>query len=243
MKQDPVVVVTRPAPDHVELQRQLAAAGRKALHCPAFRLQDLPSRQLERVHESLKQCDIVLVTSPAAARRLQHRSASRPRSSPVFICPGAGTAESLAEIGIHARFPETGSTSEDLLAMPELYRVAGKLIVILAAPGGRTLVLETLRKRGARVRRHFLYRRVSCAPDPAVEGALRAGRPLIFMFSSSAALEALVDRLDARLRNRMLDSAFVVSSARLAIRCRELGATAVSIADGASDQAMLAALE
>ncbi len=239
-----VVVVTRPAPDHVDLLQQLESKGWPFIHSPAFAIEPVSALVLSRILSELATCDLVLVTSPAAARQMTSMRA--PVGSPggsVFFCPGPGTAHELEKLGIPARYPERGSTSEDLLDLPELNQVAGRRIAILAAPGGRGVLLERLRDRGARVRRHFVYRRVRCARALALEAALRKHIPLAFLFSSGAALEALYQSLPAGLRQPMMASCFVVSSKRLAEKCRAMGAAVVKIAVGASNQAMLEALE
>lgn len=238
-----MVVVTRPAPDHTELLRQLAAERWPFIHCPVFAIEPVPEAVLSRILSRLVRCDLVLVTSPVAARQLSGMEVPGAHRRPIFICPGFGTAQVLERHGLAVRYPNSGSTSEDLLELPELNQVADKQIAILAAPGGRDVVLKRLRERGARVRRHFVYRRVRMARAPELDAALREEKPLAFLFSSGAALESLYQSLPVELRRSMMACSFVVSSKRLAEKCREMGAAKVKIAVGASNQAMLEALE
>src|SRR5690606_36810182 len=76
------------------------------------------------------------------------------------LAVGARTAELLAEQGIGSELPAE-PTSEGLLALPALERVAGRRVLLVAGVGGRTLLAETLTTRGAVVVRNECYRRVA----------------------------------------------------------------------------------
>ncbi|HEX7036578.1 MAG TPA: uroporphyrinogen-III synthase [Pseudomonadales bacterium] len=84
------------------------------------------------------------------------------------LAVGARTAERLAERGVDPEVPAE-PTSEGLLALPTLERVAGRRVLLVAGEGGRSLLAETLTARGAEVVRYECYRRVALDRlDPAV---------------------------------------------------------------------------
>lgn len=242
----PVVVVTRPAPAGAKLQARLTEDGWQAIHCPAFEL--IPAADPEAAAESLcaaLPADVVIFTSPAAARYALALAEPGAFRATTVVTPGAGTARELARAGIpEARYPETGGTSEDVLRLPELIGVDGMQVLIVAAPDGRGLLAEALTKRGARVERVCVYRRRPLAPSPEFLAALDSERELITLLSSTAAARVLADALEGTRRRRWLGGCFVVSSGRLARILRDLGADAghIRVAAGAGDGAIHQAL-
>lgn len=244
---DPTIIVTRPAPDHAALLEALAARGLAVVHSPAFRIAPADAAELDAAFDSLQRFDRVVVTSPAAARILTERVDRVGRPGPGLVAPGRGTAAILEAAGLDVVYPETGGTSEHVLALPELQRVAGLKIAVLGAPGGRDAIRRELAGRGADVRRLQIYRRVALPPAEAlVEAlveALETRRAPVVLISSLKAFEALTGALEPALREAWLDAKFIVSSQRLASACRAAGASDIRCAAGAANRDMLDALD
>lgn len=242
ISETPIVVVTRPRPDHLELIRRIEARGLQALHSPAFSLEALDATHCRKVFEDCGPFDRLVVTSPMAARVLiAHLDPEVFRGLDLLV-PGKGTASVLARVGLRAFFPNRGGTSEDLLQMQLLREVQGVRIGICAASGGRALLGRELLRRGAQVRRLEIYRRIPVEPAPELLQALRLGAQLIVMLSSLNAFEQLTFRLNPDARAQWLGALFIVSSARLESACRAAGAADVRRAQGAGDDAMIAGL-
>lgn len=244
MDESPVVVVTRTVPGDASLARRLERDGHSVLRCPMFELEPVEASALVDAYEQHAPFDRLVVTSPRAAE-VALRVLGRERlARSVVVVPGPGTASALAAAGLTAVHPVTGGTSEDVLALPELAaaNVAGERVGIVAAPGGRTLIGQTLVQRGAEVRRLVPFQRRALAPAPALLDALGNGRPTITLLSSPAALTQLSQALSEPLRAAWLSGGFIASSPRLAELAAGLGAADVSIAEGASDDALRAAL-
>ena len=117
---------------------------------------------------------------------------------------GQGTVKALAAHGVAGCVaPRERFDSEALLALPELAaaRVAGKRVAIFRGDGGRELLAETLRARGAAVDCVTCYRRSGPADGVApLLAAWRAGKLDALTVSSSEGLRYLVDLLDAEGR-------------------------------------------
>ncbi len=131
--------------------------------------------------------------------------------------------------------------SEALLALPELQHVAGRRIIVFRGNGGRELIAETLRRRGAHVEYAEVYRRGLPQLDP---GPLLAawGRNEVDMVTvtSSEGLHNLIGLLGAAGLSRLQDTPLVVVSQRTADLARSLGFTRQPvIVSGASDQALV----
>jgi uroporphyrinogen-III synthase len=206
------------------------------------RIPEQPEVQSRRVG-ILEQCRAIIVTSPYAAELLLEVVARAVVQRAQFLTPGAGTGRVLQRAGCRVRWPETGGTSEDLLRMPVLRSLDGGVVGIVGAPGGRRLLDRELLRRGTRVERVDLYRRRNCPPGSGLADALESGRQLVVLLSSIGGFEALDDALSGAHLARWRGSTFIVSSERVAERCRRAGVGRVVCADGASDSAMLATLD
>src|SRR3990167_7545431 len=102
---------------------------------------------------------------------------------------GQGSAKALHELGIaEVIAPAEHFDSEGLLALPELQNVAGWRVLILRGDGGRELLGDTLRARGATVEYAACYRRSKPQQDIA---ALIDAVPDALTVTSSEALDHL----------------------------------------------------
>ncbi|MDT8408551.1 MAG: uroporphyrinogen-III synthase [Wenzhouxiangellaceae bacterium] len=238
----PAIVVTRPDPDHRRLVERLAALHLRVLHCPAFHLEAIDGRELRAIFDPSGPFDLLLVTSPMAARvliaSLHHEILSNVR----LVAPGKGTAGLLEQAGFGAGFPSHGGTSEAVLEIEALRSVRGLRIGICAAPGGRTLLAEELARRGARVSVLHVYRRVPLPPGRELLAQLASNVPTVVMITSLNAFEHFSAELGDTDRARWLKADFLVSSARLESACRKAGVARIQRAEGAGDEHMLAAL-
>ncbi|MBT9568533.1 MAG: uroporphyrinogen-III synthase [Thiobacillus sp.] len=154
------VLVTRPQQQAAALSEAIRAAGGNAYAFPALAIEAVALEALRAVLDALPATDLTIFISPNAARHgaTALRSANRLPQSGVFAV-GPGTAQALQEAGVADVITPAGQDSEALLALPQLQAVAGKRVVIVRGVGGRALLADTLRARGAEV--HFLecYRR------------------------------------------------------------------------------------
>lgn len=163
------VLVTRPARQASALARGVEAAGGEAFVFPALAIEPVAGDRLAEPLAHLARADIAIFISPNAAQfgmAAIRAAGGLPTGIEVFAV-GAGTARALAAEGMAAAVTPDGQDSEALLAMPQLSDVAGRRVVIVRGVGGRALVADTLRARGADV--HFMecYRRACPQTDAA----------------------------------------------------------------------------
>jgi uroporphyrinogen-III synthase len=158
---------------------------------------------------------------------------------------GQGTVKALAAQGVAGCVaPTERFDSEALLELPELAvdRVKGRRIAIFRGDGGRELLADTLRERGATVDCITCYRRSGPSGGVApLLAAWRAGRLDALTVSSSEGLRYLVDLLDAEGRAFLQQTPLFVPHARIAENACALGLSNIILTD-AADAGILAGL-
>lgn len=130
-----------------------------------------------------------------------------------------------------------------MLAHPQLQSIRGETIGLLTAPGGRGLLADRLRARGAQVHIAEVYQRVPLAVTPTRLCAL-AELPgsTALLLTSREAFEPLWRELPPALRKRLTGRPCVVASDRLAAWAASLGFRRVVRAANARPSSLIAAL-
>ncbi|MFV5216011.1 uroporphyrinogen-III synthase [Azonexus caeni] len=234
------IVVTRPRDQAAPLARLIAAAGGDALLFPLLEIAPAEDRRpLEALARQLADYRLAVFVSPnAVAHALPTLLAAG--DWPASLIPaavGPGTVRALEEAGIAGCIaPRERFDSEGLLALPELApaAVAGCRVAILRGDGGRELLADTLRQRGASVDAVTCYQRSGPAGGFAsLVDAWREARLDAIVVSSSEALRYLVDGLPAEGRAYLQQTPLFVPHARIAESARALGLERVVLTAGA----------
>ena len=242
------IVVTRPLAQAGELAEAIAQAGGKALVFPLLEISPADDPMpLAEAAANLGAYALAVFISPNAAEHalpiLLHAGAWPQGVVPAAV--GQGTVRALVAHGVHGCIaPTERFDSEALLALPELAadRVAGRRVAIFRGDGGRELLADTLKERGATVDCIPCYRRSPPADGPAILlAAWRAGRLDALTVSSSEGLRHLVDMLDAEGRAFLKQTPLFVPHARIAENASALGLRNI-IPCAAADAGIMAAL-
>lgn len=165
------ILITRPAEQAEGLAARVEALGGTAILFPTLTIEP-PSdpAALAHVISNLRGYDLIVFVSPTAVERAWPFILERHGDWPdgfALAAVGGGTVRTLKEHGAgHVLVPENGADSESLLALDALQQVAGKKILIVRGEGGRELLADTLRQRGAEVDYAEAYRRVKPELDP-----------------------------------------------------------------------------
>ncbi len=194
------VLVTRPVEQAARMMAQLQALGAQPYLFPALAI--LPTAQREALDAVLRQVDrydMHLFVSPTA---VQFGLAALSFDAVAHLCAaaiGKGTAAALRVAGCtHVLAPESGADSEHLLALPAFAALAGQRVLIFRGEGGRELIADTLRARGATVDYAECYRRACPQADPApLQQALAQQRIQAITAFSSETLDNLLALLAA----------------------------------------------
>lgn len=238
------IVVTRPRETAGGLAARIEAARGRAILFPAMEIDDLADpAPAQRIADHLEDYDLAVFVSPTAVQKglaLVHARRDWPAKLAAAAVGAASRAELVRRGVAGAIAPDTGADSEALLALPELASVAGKRVVIFRGEGGRELLGDTLRARGASVDYAACYRRSPPREDPAaLIGAWTGGGVQALTSSSSAGLGHLAALLEARgLARLMGETPLFVSHERISAAARRLGAREVLVC-GPGDEEML----
>ena len=223
------ILVTRPARQAAGLASALAALGATPIIIPAIVI--LPpsdSAPLAQVHAQLDRFDIAIFVSANAVEYGVPALERWPSRIQVFA-PGPGTAAALAAVQVAGtQIPQASFDSEGLLALPALTGIASKRIVIFRGEGGRELLVDALRARGASVTAVACYRRA--APETIGAGlaeVLRDGRAHALTLTSSEGLDNLCNVLDVAALRRMRQLPAFAPHPRIAAHARAAGFQAI----------------
>lgn len=243
------VLVTRPAQQAAHLCALLEAEGACAIRFPVLEIVSPDDTGvLNDIIDRLESFDIAIFISPNAVKRAVNCIQAR-RAIPAGLrlaAVGRGSARTLAQLGLEVDIvPATRFNSEALLELAAMQQVAGKRIVIFRGEGGRELLAETLRQRGAEVEYAEVYRRVK--PKSDVAGLLRhwaRGDVDVVTVTSNDSLRNLYDMVGQLGRQWLQQTPLVVVSERTRALAAELGFKQVPVvASEASDEAIVRAVK
>lgn len=168
------LVVMRPREQAASLCERIRAAGGEALLFPVIAVGPaLDAAPLEALIGRLDAFDLAFFVSPNAVHyALQFILARRAWPATLKVATvGKGSERVLRSYGFeHVIAPQQGFDSEAVIALAEFSRdaVAGRRVLIFRGDGGRELLADTLRERGASIEYVTCYRRFCPDLDPAL---------------------------------------------------------------------------
>jgi uroporphyrinogen-III synthase len=240
------VLVTRPAQQAQRLCELIGHAGGRAYSLPVIEIaapadpQALAGRLAE-----LERYDFAVFISSNAVHGVCAAAARVWPDTLRVAAVGRGTAAALAEHGLRVDLrPGRDFSSEGLLALDELQRLTGRRVIIFRGGGGRELLAETLRARGAEVVYAEAYRRVLPPAGRAALQRIAAAQPVdAIVVTSSEGLHNLHQLAAESQRDWLLGHQLIVIGERTARLAGELGfRPPARLAAEASDEGLLAAL-
>lgn len=244
------VLVTRPDHQADRLCALIEAAGGRAIRFPVMAIaapRDV-APALALIAQLAQYNLAIFISANAVERGLDlietHVGALPPQL--IVAAVGAATARALQRrLGRDPDLmPDGRYDSEALLALAQLQTVAGWRVAIFRGEGGRELLADTLRSRGAAVDYAEVYRRVMPAGDTAALTAwLSRGEVDIVTVTSSEGLRNLVQLAGDENSRRLRRLPLVTVSDRTAALAHQLGfAQPARVAPEASDEGMMEAV-
>jgi len=235
------VLVTRPKQRAGGLCELIETAGGIPLQFAAIEITeptDSASREYARKH--IQEFDIAIFISPTAVEKTFEFINVLP-SSLAISAIGSRTGKALKSHGISIDIMPDGHDSEALLKHSRMQasQVAGKKIVIFRGEGGRELLGDTLRSRGAEVFYAEMYYRSPPASASLLQQNLADAD--VVTVSSNQGLQNLYD-LTANKKS-LTRHVLVVPGERASVLATALGFSHIIVAENATDEACLNALK
>ena len=241
------VLVTRPEAQAAPLARRLAGQGARVFLLPALELR--PREDCAAQRASLGPLDrfhwIVFVSANAVRFGVTLLDERRDLK---LAAVGPATAAALNHAGFRvALVPTAGYDSAALLASAELGHVEGQRILIVRGEGGRELLADELRLRGADVSYVEVYERRPARPVPGAVAAVEAewgrGQIDIVTATSPELLRALFEILGPDGRQLLARTPLLAGGPRIAAAARQMGLEgALVVASTPDDEGLLDAL-
>jgi uroporphyrinogen-III synthase len=235
------IAITRPIDQANKLRTMIEQASGTALLFPLIEIAPLDDYgNFDRVISQISEYDWAIFISSNAVQngmpRLKqlHSLPDKLR----FAAIGPVTAKELGEFGIASVLtPQGRYDSEALLELPEMHAMQGTKVMIFRGVGGRELLADTLRQRGATVTFAECYRRTNPQLDDELLATAYAQNKLDgIVVTSSEAMRHLLDL--ASNHDWLKNTPIFVNHARIAEAASALGLS-IHVASGAGDDAML----
>lgn len=153
------VLVIRPDLTGKMLCTNLEAVGATVWHLPTIEFVSDETSSWQQAYQALPKQDWLIFVSPQAVKASLSFFTSLP--TPSVAAVGESTAKLLQTARLNVLYPKEEWSSEALLALATFQAVEGKRITIVTGDGGgRELLADTLKARGAIVSTLSVYRRL-----------------------------------------------------------------------------------
>ena len=234
------IAITRPIEQAKKLSALITEAGGTPILFPLIEITPLADySQFEAVISDIKDYDwAIFISSNAVQNGMPRLLKAGIPPNLKFAAIGPVTASELQSFGVKdVLIPKVRFDSETLLALPEMTNVFNKKILIVRGVGGRDVLAETLKARGAHVTFAECYQRINPQINCDFLAQLWADKKLHgIVVTSSEAMRHLLDLAgDAEWFRNV---ALFVNHARIAELPLQEGLK-VLVADAPGDEAML----
>lgn len=242
------VLVTRPAHQADAFCAMIESAGGRAVRFPVLEILDPEdSKALLELIDALDGFDIAVFISPNAVSKAMNLIHARRAFPPGLKVAAIGqkSAQELRRYGHPADIcPQARFDSEALLELPEMQAVAGKRVVIFRGDGGREMLGDTLKARGAHVEYANAYRRGRPKADAGpIMYLWSRGELHLVTVTSTEGLRNLFDMVGKLGQMWLRRTPLLVGSERMLATAEELGFKQTpTVASDPSDEAMYEAL-
>lgn len=238
------VLVTRPIHQADALCEAIAEAGGRPVRFPTLEISGPadPAAVQQQMERAAAYQLLIFISANAVEYAFDLLPDSLPLAQQIAAV-GSATAAALRERGLDPTLvPADHFDSESLLALPQLQAMQGKRVLIIRGNGGRELLADTLRQRGASVDYAEVYQRR--LPVRSADNLIAGWSRLvdIVTVTSREVFDNLLKMLGEAGLPLLQQTPLVVVSERLAEHAASRGCGHIQLATNASDQALLDAL-
>ena len=229
------ILVTRPFKQANMLARLIEQQGGEVILLPVIDI--VPVDVVEWQMWQPQQTDWLMFVSPNAVACFMAGYQGHLPKHIKLVAAGEGTAQAMREHGLQVDLqPELSNGSEGLLPLPQWHQMHQQQVVIVRGDGGRELMADTLRARGATVTYLEVYRRQL----PVVSASVLQQACLAdwLTVTSVNGVKNLLHLLSAK-RLEILEKPLLVVSNRIRDFAIEQGFKRVYVSSDVSDIAMV----
>ncbi|MFW5432352.1 MAG: uroporphyrinogen-III synthase [Methylophilaceae bacterium] len=235
------VAITRPVNQAKKLTQRIESAGGNVILYPLIEIVPLEDYStLKNVIVNINQYDWVLfISSNAVQNGMPHLIKQGIPSTLRFAAIGPKTATALSKFDVNNVLIPSGSRfdSESLLSLPEMYAMQGKKVMIVRGNGGREVLANTLKSRGAEVTFAECYQRINPQSNCDILSKAYANHQLQSIIITSS--EAMRYFLDLAENATWLENITIcVNHARIAEQPLKMGLNVLT-ATAPGDEAMM----
>ncbi len=239
------MLVTRAAHQSAPLCELIRSHRGEPITFPALEICGPENPELTRSQlDRLDHFDLAIFISPNAVNHGLAALEDKAQLNGLKIATvGKSTARALEQAGLTVDVaPTSRFDSETLLQRPELQQIKGLQIIIFRGNGGRTLLGDTLRQRGAAVTYAEVYRRTCPAADPTELLNSWPTAVQVVTTTSIDILNNLVTLLGREGVHKLRSTPLLVVSRRMQGAAQKLGCRNIILAQRADDPSIIEAL-
>jgi uroporphyrinogen-III synthase len=233
------IAITRPIDQAKKLAALITDAGGTPILFPLIEITPLADySQFERVISEIETYDwAIFISSNAVQNGMPRLIKNGLPPNLKFAAIGPITASELQSFGAeNVLTPKDRFDSESLLVLPEMQDVKNKKVMIIRGVGGRDVLAETLKARGAQVTFAECYQRTNPQADCDILAQLFADKKLHgIVVTSSEAMRHLLNLAGAA--DWLKHVTLFVNHARIADEAKIKNLN-IKIAQTAGDEAM-----
>tara|TARA_R110000868_G_scaffold179802_3_gene420126 strand:- start:22881 stop:23669 length:789 start_codon:yes stop_codon:yes gene_type:complete len=243
------ILITRPEQQGGNLVKKLSQLGASVIHYPVLELQPLTAdhTQRQRSKQLLLNLDhyhhVIFISSNAVHFGGQWMQEFWPQW-PVGIqwhAIGVATAQAMLHYDLDANAPTIAMNSEALLQLMDLQHINQQKVLIVRGVGGREHLAEQLRSKGALVDYAECYQRqLPHRPKGELAAIIEAQQISTLCVNSGESLDNFIQLAGVDVL-RSLN--VLVPGQRVADLARAAGCQHIIVADNASDDACVVALQ
>lgn len=239
------ILVTRPSPQGEALCKAIEAEGGNAFYLPTLKI--IPPRNpllQQKKIEALSRCDFIIFTSQHAVLQSAPWILAKGKAilqKPQIICVGGTTALTAKKLFLsNPLYPSCHWQSEGVLNLPALHHVRGKKIALIRGEGGRQLLKQELKKRGAVVISILAYRRMITRRTLA---KVHVEKIDISIVTSNDIMRNLKKIMGQKQWSILAQKPMVVVGERMRKTAQELGVSRILCANTASNNDIMSILK
>lgn len=240
------ILVTRPKHQAESLCSLIEEQGWNALRFPTLEIIALENKAIKQQLKAINQYQwLIFVSTNAVNFAVAENDGKIDCFKEVAIAAiGKATAKILQAIGLTVELlPKAGFNTEGLLATTEMNDVKGKACLIIRGQGGREVLADSLRERGAKVD----YLEVYCRKRPDstsldLTDALQKGKLGAITITSGESLMNLLAMIDEALHDKLLAVPLIVISHRIKVLAEQQKFRQIVVSKNPGNTAIVEAL-